>query len=93
MVIEDLPDGPYDVPLTDLVDICRDIIGGPGGGGSVAMLMTRPGAAPWHIGDRSWGRFLLGAVAEIGGLTWPVHQAHSDALSVVAVEQHHPESA
>jgi hypothetical protein len=83
MTIEDLPDGPYDLPLTDLVGICRDILDGPGGGGSVAMLMTRSGAGQWHIGDRAWARFLVNASHDIGGIVWPVYRAHSEVLEVV----------
>lgn len=83
MTIEDLPDGPYDVPLTDLVGICRDILDGPGGGGSVALLITRSGVGPWHIGDRAWARFLVNAAHDIGGTVWPVYRAHTDVLEAV----------
>ena len=87
--IDDLPDGPYDVPVDDLVALCREILQGPGGGGSVAFLITRPGRDPWHIGDRAWGRYLTAAAQElggedVGGRVWPVHRANDAALVPVA---------
>lgn len=84
VTIDDLPDGPFDLPVDDLVSLCRELLDGPGGGGSVAMLLTRPGRDPWHVGDRAWGRYLTTAAHRIGGTVWPVHRAHDLALSVVA---------
>lgn len=84
VTIDDLPDGPFDLSVDDLVSLCREILDGPGGGGSVAMLITRPGRDPWHVGDRAWGRFLTAAAHRIGGTVWPVHRAHDLALGVVA---------
>lgn len=83
LTIDDLPDGPHDVAVDDLADLCRTILDGPGGGGSVAVLMTRPGRGPWHVGDRAWARFLTAVVARIGGQEWPVHRAHDAELAVV----------
>lgn len=82
--IDELPDGPWDVAVDDLVAVCRDILDGPGGGGSVALLVTRPGAGPWHVGDRAWARFLTSAAGRVGGRVWPVHRAHDVALERVA---------
>jgi len=76
ITVDDVPDGPYDLQVADLVVICREILDGPGGGGSVAMLMSRPGGAPWTVSDRAWGRFLNRAASAVGGTVWPVHQAH-----------------
>jgi len=82
--IDNLPDGPYDLPVEDLVVICREILGGPGGaGGSVAFLVTRPGRDGWHVGDRAWGRYLTAAAYRIGGKVWPVHRANDQELAVV----------
>lgn len=81
--VDDLPDGPYDVPVDDLVGLCREIIDGPGGGGSVALLITRPGRDLWHIGDRAWAAYLTGAAEQIGGRVWPVHRAHDAELGAV----------
>jgi len=82
--MDNLPDGPYDLPVEDLVIICREILGGPGGaGGSVAFLVTRPGRDAWHVGDRAWGRYLTAAAYRIGGKVWPVHRANDEELAVV----------
>jgi hypothetical protein len=80
ITIDDLADGPYAVGLDELVDLCRGILDGPGGGGSVALLMTRPGGPPWTVSDRAWGRFLLHGADEIGEPVWPVHLAHDQLL-------------
>ena len=81
--IDNLPDGPYDLPVADLVTICREILDGPGGGGSVAMLLTRPGRDDWHVGDRAWARYLTAAAHRVGGHVWPVHRANDRELAVV----------
>jgi hypothetical protein len=81
--IDSLPDGPYDLPIADLVTICREILDGPGGGGSVAMLVTRPGRDGWHVGDRAWARYLTAAAHRLGGRVWPVHRANDRELVVV----------
>lgn len=88
ITVDDLPDGPYAVGLDELVDLCRGIIGGPGGGGSVAILMTRPGAGRWTVSDRAWGRFLIRGAEELGEPVWPVHLAHSQLLEQYCLPQH-----
>jgi len=80
ITIDDLPDGPYAVGLEELVDMCRNILDGPGGGGSVALMMSRPGAGAWTVSDRAWGRFLLRGADELGAPVWPVHLAHSQVV-------------
>ncbi|MCX6397177.1 MAG: hypothetical protein NTV23_11870 [Propionibacteriales bacterium] len=75
LTLDDLPDGPYDVPTADLVGLCREFIDGPGAASSVAFLMSRPGGDPWTVSDRAWGRFLLGAGERLGG-GWPTFWAH-----------------
>jgi hypothetical protein len=81
--MDNLSDGPYDLPVEDLVTICREILDGPGGvGGSVAFLITRPGRDDWHVGDRAWGRYLGAAAYRVGGRVWPVHRANDRELAV-----------
>lgn len=75
ITLDDLPDGPYDVPLDDLVALCREFLDGPGTAYSVALLMARPGGGPWTVSDRAWGRFLVAAVEAVGAEAWPVHWA------------------
>ena len=76
ITLDDLPDGPYDVKLDDLVGLCREFIDGPGAATSVAFLMARPGGVPWTVSDRAWGRFLVAGVEAVGAEPWPVHWAH-----------------
>ena len=85
--IDNLPDGPWELPVEDLVTICREILEGPGGGGSVAMLVTRPGTDTWHVGDRAWGRYLTAAAHRVGGQVWPVHRANDTELTVVPADE------
>lgn len=83
VTVDDLPDAPHGLPVEDLVTVCRDLLEGPGGEGSVAFLLTRPGGGPWHVGDRAWARYLTIAADAIGGRVWPVHRAHDHELAVV----------
>ena len=89
--IDNLADGPWELPVEDLVTICREILDGPGGGGSVAMLLTRPGRDAWHVGDRAWARYLTAAAHRVGGRVWPVHRANDVELVVVPADEagHH----
>ena len=82
LTVDDLPDGPYDLPVDDLVEVCREILDGPGNGGSVAMLISRPGRDRWHVGDRAWARYLTAAAHRVGGPVWPVHRANDRELVV-----------
>lgn len=83
LTIDDLPDGPHDVAPDDLVAICDEILGGPGDGRSVALLVTRSGTDPWHVGDRAWARFLAAVAARARGRTWPVHRANDAVVEPV----------
>lgn len=78
--ITDLPDGPYGVPLEDLAAFVGEILDADPGGLSVALLMTRPGTGPWHVGDRAWTRYLQTAAGLLGARTWPVHRARTGVL-------------
>jgi hypothetical protein len=85
--LEDLPDGPYDLEVDEVVTVCREILAGPGNGGSVAMLITRPGRGPWTVSDRAWARYLTAAADRIGGQVWPVHRAHDRGLVPVSADE------
>jgi hypothetical protein len=85
--LDDLPDGPYDLEVDEVVTVCREILDGPGGGGSVAMLITRPGRDAWHVGDRAWARYLTAAAHRLGGQVWPVHRANDRELVVVPADE------
>jgi hypothetical protein len=78
--LDDLPDGPYDLGVDQLTSLCRELLDGPGQGGSLAMLITRPGRDEWHVGDRAWGRYLTAVAEQVGGRVWPVHRANDREL-------------
>lgn len=80
--ITDLPEGPYGVPLADLAAFVEEILEAAPAGGSVALLMTRPGSAPWHFGDRAWSRYLQSAAGLLGARRWPVHRARTGVLEI-----------
>jgi hypothetical protein len=67
-----------------LLEMCRHIIGRNGAGGSVAMLLTRPGRNPMDDADRSWARYLTSAADQVGLSMWPVHFANDIELRVFA---------
>jgi hypothetical protein len=81
--IGDLPDSPHDLDADQLVVLCRELLDGPGEGGSLAMLVSRSGAEPWHVGDRAWARFLTAVGEQVGGRVWPVHRANDRELAAV----------
>jgi hypothetical protein len=64
--------------------MCRHIVGRDGAGGSVAMLLTRPGCNPMEDADRSWARCLTSAADQLKIWMWPVHFANDVELRVFA---------
>ncbi|MFL6160307.1 MAG: hypothetical protein ACJ72D_29815 [Marmoricola sp.] len=87
ITVDDLPDGPYDIPESDLLTMCGGVLDGPGGGGSVAFLLTRPGRDRWTVSDRAWGRFLIGVGAQVGAVAWPAHWARTGLLEPVRLPE------
>lgn len=83
LTIDDLPDSPHDVAVDDLVALCDELLEGPGDGTSVALLVSRGGDDPWHLGDRAWARFLTAVADRVGGTTWPVHRANDRVVERV----------
>jgi hypothetical protein len=82
--IEDIP-GSADAHMCgSLLEMCRHIVGRNGVGGSVAMLLTRPGRNPLDDADRSWARCLTSAAEQLGVSMWPVHFANDVELRVFA---------
>ena len=67
-----------------LLEMCRHIVGMNGAGGSVAMLLTRPGRNPMDDADRSWPRYLTSAADHLGLSMWPVHFANDVELRAFA---------
>jgi len=82
--IEDIPRWADSTICGSLLELCRHIVGRNGMGGSVAMLLTRPGRNPMDDADRSWARYLTSAAAHLGVSMWPVHFANDVELRVLA---------
>jgi hypothetical protein len=82
--IEDIPRWADSTMCGSLVELCRHIVGRSGAGGSVAMLLTRPGRNPMDDADRSWARHLTSAADHLGVSMWPVHFANDVELRVFA---------
>jgi hypothetical protein len=82
--IEDIP-GRADAKVCgSLLEMCRHIVGRDGAGGSVAMLLARPGRNPMDDADRSWARCLTSAADQLKICMWPVHFANDAELRVFA---------
>jgi hypothetical protein len=82
--IEDIPGRGNAQMCGSLLEMCRYIVGRNGVGGSVAMLLTRPGRNPMDDADRSWARCLTSAAEQLRVLMWPVHFANDVELRVFA---------
>jgi len=82
--IEDIPRWADSTTCASLLELCRHIVGRNGAGGSVAMLLTRPGRNPMDDADRSWARSLTSAAEQHGVSMWPVHFANDVELRVFA---------
>lgn len=84
--IADLPQAP-DVQLVDnLMMICRRLCDDLAGG-SVAMLLSRPGPAGITAQERLWARRLTEAAAAAEVALWPVHVANDHVLVVVPPDE------
>ncbi|HEX6759129.1 MAG TPA: hypothetical protein VF086_12095 [Propionibacteriaceae bacterium] len=82
--IEDIPRWADSTTCGGLLELCRHIVGRNGAGGSVAVLLTRPGRNPMDDADRSWARYLISAADHLGVAMWPVHFANDVELRVFA---------
>lgn len=84
--ITDLPRVP-DVELVDnLIMICGRLCDDMAGG-SVAMLLSRPGPAGITAEERQWARRLTEAAAASDVALWPVHVANDQELVVVPPDE------
>jgi hypothetical protein len=82
--IEDIPRWADSTMCRSLLELCHHIVGRSGAGGSVAMLLTRPGRNPMDEADRSWAAHLTSAAERLGVSMWPVHFANDVELRVFA---------
>jgi hypothetical protein len=84
--IEDIPRTADSKMCGSLLEMCRHVVGPNGAGGSVAMLLTRPGRNAMDDADRSWARCLTSAADHLGVSMWPVHFANDVELRVFAAD-------
>jgi len=82
--IEDIPRSADSKMCGSLLEMCRHVVGRKGAGGSVAMLLTRPGRNAMDDADRSWARCLTSAADHLSVSMWPVHFANDLELRVFA---------
>ena len=82
--IEDIPGWADSTMCGSLLELCGYIVSRNGAGGSVAILLTRPGRNPMDDADRSWARALTSAAEQYGISMWPVHFANDVELRVFA---------
>ena len=82
--IEDIPRRADPKMCGSLLEMCRHVVGRNGAGGSVAMLLTRPGRNPMDDADCGWARCLISAADHLSVAMWPVHFANDVELRVFA---------
>jgi hypothetical protein len=82
--MEDIPRWADPTLCESLLELSGHIVGRNCAGGSVAMLLTRPGRNPMEDADRSWARSLTSAAEQYGISMWPVHFANDVELRVFA---------
>jgi hypothetical protein len=82
--IEDIPRWADSTMCGSLLELCGHVVGRNSAGGSVAMLLTRPGRNPMDDADCSWARYLTSAAKQHRVSMWPVHFANDVELRVFA---------
>lgn len=82
--IADLPAHPDDDLLARLMEVCSEVLRAQAPGGSVALLLSRPGRAPMSESDRAWARGLMSAAERAGVPMRPIHLANDEELRVFA---------
>lgn len=84
--VADLPLFPDQQFLHNLMSIFDTVLSEEVYGGSVAVLLSRPGRANLTDSDRAWGRELTIAAERAGVSMRPVHLANNDELRVLAYD-------
>ena len=84
--ITDLPHVPDAELVNNLLMICRRLCDDLAGG-SVAMLLSRPGPAGITAEERLWARVLTESATAAKVALWPVHVANDHELVVVPPDE------
>lgn len=82
--VDDLPPVPDEPFLANLMMIAEDVIDHEVPGGSLALLLSRPGSAHVTESDRAWARGLTTAALEARVRMRPVHLANDEEIRIVA---------
>lgn len=82
--IDDLPRCPDDLFLVNLMHIAEEVIEHECPGGSLALLLSRPGSASLSEFDRAWARRLTTAASEAGVRMRPLHLANDEEIRTIA---------
>jgi hypothetical protein len=69
-----------------LMEVCQMLVTEVVPGGSIALLLTRPGRHPMDVGDTAWARALVDAARRAQVPLWPVHFANDRELRVFPPE-------
>ncbi len=80
--IEDLPLMPEPSELEHVMSFCQQLLDLEVPGGSVAILLSRPGRAGISASDRRWAGGLTTTGRRLGIRCWPVHLANDHELRV-----------
>jgi hypothetical protein len=83
--VDDLPPHPHGEVLDGLAQVVGSVLDGQAPGGSVAMLISRPGPPSVQGEDQAWARALTSRAAP-GVRTRPLHLATSGSVRVLVAD-------
>ncbi len=82
--LEDVPHRPDDGLLDRVVEITRQLITSTAAGGSLAVLLARPGRSRLTKSDLTWAAKLTAAASRNGVPLRPIYLATDDDVRVIA---------
>lgn len=82
--IDDIPTFPDTELLTNLMYVALQVLDNTAPGGSLAVLLSRPGRARVTESDRTWARALTSSAIQTGVAMHPVHLANDTEIRVFA---------
>jgi hypothetical protein len=84
--IEELPEAPSQEQADRLTLFCQTLLTEMGPG-QLTFLLSRPGRAGLHEGERRWAGALQEVHRRLGVPAWPVHRANDHELVVIAPDE------
>ncbi len=91
--ISDLPTYPDDLFLRNLMSVVGTVLSEEVPGGSVALLLSRPGPGYITDSDRAWGRGLMESADRAKLPIRPLHLATNDELRLLTYDDLLPRTA